>query len=86
MGPDTQNGPCLQQCMDRFAREVNAAFKRTRLLRSVIRYARTPDPESIRMLDGGAAQSYSIVSVASGEALVDFERETQFGEIAWDSQ
>lgn len=37
MGPDTQNGPCLQQCMDRFAREVNAAFKRTRLLRSVIR-------------------------------------------------
>jgi len=38
------------------------------------------------MLDGVAAQSYSIVSVASGEALVDFERETEFGEIAWDSQ
>ena len=56
MGPDTQNGPCRQQCMDRFA------------VLFVVRGLLTP--ESMRMLDSVAAQSYSIVSVASGDAVI----------------
>ena len=70
---------------EQLCRGINVAFRRTGLIRTVFHCA-TTDREPMQMLDDVAVQAYSILLFRSGEALVDFERKTELGEIAWDSQ